>query len=78
MATVTMHQAKSQLSRLVARALAGEEIIISRGKTPVARLQPLHAPKRKFGSMRGKVWLDDAFFEPLPAEWLAAWEDPIE
>jgi antitoxin (DNA-binding transcriptional repressor) of toxin-antitoxin stability system len=76
MAIVTMLEAKTHLSRLVARALAGEEIIIARGKTPVARIQPLPAPKRGFGSMRGRATIDEAFFEPLPEEELTAWENP--
>ena len=41
---VTIHAAKTHLSALVARAEAGEEIIIARGKTPVAKLVPLHPP----------------------------------
>ena len=74
MATVTIHQAKTNLSRLIARASAGEEIIIARGDVPVARLQPL-APSRgrTFGAMRGRARTGKAFFEPLPAEELEAW-----
>ena len=45
MATVTIHQAKSQLSKLIARAEAGEEIVIARGKEPVVRLAPIAAKK---------------------------------
>ncbi len=41
MVTVTIHQAKTQLSKLVARAEAGEEIIMARGKEPVVRLAPV-------------------------------------
>jgi prevent-host-death family protein len=78
MATVTIHEAKTHLSRLIARAEAGEEIIIARGKTPVARLAPMEARsgKRTPGMMKG-VWPDlpDAFFfEPLPEEELKLWE----
>ncbi|HTZ80579.1 MAG TPA: type II toxin-antitoxin system prevent-host-death family antitoxin [Stellaceae bacterium] len=74
--TVTIHVAKSTLSQLVARAEAGEEIIIARDKTPVAKLVPLaaHAPKRQAGTMKGKIALDAAFFEPLPEDELAAWQ----
>jgi prevent-host-death family protein len=76
MATVTIHKAKTQLSKLVEQAERGEEVIIARGKKPVARLVPYHAeqPKRGFGSMRGKVWLDESFWEPLPEEELKLWE----
>ena len=43
MATVTIHAAKTQLSKLIERAEAGEEVIIARGKTPVIRLVPIGA-----------------------------------
>jgi len=74
--TVTIHKAKTQLSQLVARAEAGEEIVIARGNTPVAKLVPLipQRPKRVFGSMKGKIALDESFFEPLPEEELRLWE----
>ncbi len=75
MATVTVHQAKTTLSKLIERARAGEEIVIAKGKVPVARLLPIAAPLgRKFGAMRGKARLDEKFFEPLPEEELGAWE----
>ncbi len=74
MATVTIHQAKTNLSRLIARARAGEEIIIARGAVPVVRLEPV-APqrRRKFGAMRGRASIGQEFFEPLPPEELDAW-----
>ena len=40
----TIHQAKTNLSKLVARVEAGEEIVIARGKTPVAKMVPLTPP----------------------------------
>jgi antitoxin (DNA-binding transcriptional repressor) of toxin-antitoxin stability system len=72
----SIHTAKTQLSRLIAAAERGEEIIIARGSTPVARLTRFDAPrpKRKFGVLRGKVKVTRAFFEPLPPEELDAWE----
>jgi len=76
MTTVTIHKAKTELSKLIAQAERGEEVIIARGSTPVARLVPYAAeqPKRGFGSMKGKVWLDDSFWDPLPEEELKLWE----
>jgi prevent-host-death family protein len=76
MATITIHTAKTQLSRLIAQAERGEEVIIARGKTPVARLVPYRReqPKRGFGSMKGQVWLDESFWEPLSEEELRLWE----
>ena len=73
---VTIHAAKTNLSRLIERACAGEEIVIARGPQPVVRLVPVmrSAPKRQFGALKGKVRLGDEFFEPLPADELARWE----
>jgi prevent-host-death family protein len=76
MISVTVHQAKTTLSRLIAAAEAGEEVVIHRGDEPVARLVPIDAspPKRRFGALAGKVSLDERFFEPLPDAELSGWE----
>lgn len=72
----TIHAAKTQLSRLVERAENGEEVIIARGETPVARLTGLRPRKqgRRFGAMRGRARVTRAFFAPLPDSELKAWE----
>jgi prevent-host-death family protein len=81
-ATVTIHQAKTNLSKLIARAEAGEEIVILRGKEPVARLTPVSGPKLKptFGMLKGKMpsLPDEFFFDPLPEEELRLWEGEDE
>lgn len=71
---VSIHAAKTNLSKLVARAEAGEEIIIARGRTPVAKLTAV-APKgeRVFGAMRGEFTIVPEFFDPLSPEELDAW-----
>lgn len=80
MATFTVHAAKTNLSKLLERVEAGEEIIIARGKKPVARLVPIGVPnhvlrRRAFGILKGKLDLPDSFFfDPLPEEELKAWE----
>jgi len=77
MAQVTIHEAKTNLSKLIARALEGEEVVIARGKEPKVRLVPIISelkPQRQPGTLKGKVWLDDRFFEPLPEEDLRLWE----
>jgi antitoxin (DNA-binding transcriptional repressor) of toxin-antitoxin stability system len=76
MTTVTVHAAKTHLSRLIVRAAAGEEIVIVRGKTPVARLTAItpHAVKRKFGAYRGEFEVPASFFDPLPERDLDAFE----
>jgi prevent-host-death family protein len=81
MKRVNIREAKAHFSRLVQRAAAGEEIIISRNGKPVAKLVPLTennlAPAgedmtpRVAGSMRGKIWIADDFDDPLPPEILA-------
>jgi prevent-host-death family protein len=74
MKPVTIHAAKTNLSKLIERACAGEEVVIARGKTPVVKLVPVGPRKKRvFGSMKGKVWLDDSFWDPLPQEMLDAW-----
>ena len=76
MSSVTIHVAKTHLSRLIERAAAGEEIVILRGKTPVARLTAIAStpPKRRFGAYRGEFEVPDSFFDPLPQEELGAFE----
>jgi prevent-host-death family protein len=76
MKTVTIHQAKTNLSQLIERACQGEEIVISRGPQPVARLVAIAGSKgrRQPGALRGKLRVGPEFFEPLPAEELAGWE----
>jgi prevent-host-death family protein len=72
----TVHQAKTQLSKLIAAALAGEEVVIARGAIPVVRLTPVAPARRKsaFGALKGKIAFSDSFFDPLPDNELAAWE----
>jgi prevent-host-death family protein len=61
--TANMHEAKSQLSKLVDAALAGEEVIIQRAGKPAVRLVPIAPPvvERKPGAWKGKVWIADDF-----------------
>jgi antitoxin (DNA-binding transcriptional repressor) of toxin-antitoxin stability system len=74
--TVTIHVAKTTLSQLIARVEAGEEIVIARDKSPVARLVPIGRAKakRQFGALHGKARVGADFFEPLPEDELKAWE----
>jgi antitoxin (DNA-binding transcriptional repressor) of toxin-antitoxin stability system len=76
MEIVTIHTAKTTLSRLLARVEAGEEIVLARGRRPIAKLVPFHPPRRgrRFGALRGTLSVGQEFFEPLPKEELAAWE----
>jgi len=78
MALVTVQAAKTHLSRLLRRVEAGEEIVIARGQTPVARLIPYSEPERagrRFGAARGLYGAPpDGAFDPLSDDGLADWE----
>ncbi len=70
--TVNVHEAKTQLSRLLVKAQEGEEIIIAKAGKPQARLVPIpEQHERRPGIAEGAV--TKAFFEPLPGQELAAW-----
>jgi antitoxin (DNA-binding transcriptional repressor) of toxin-antitoxin stability system len=72
---VTVHHAKTHLSRLIADALARKEVIIARGKEPAVKLVPVAPkPKRVPGLWKGKISLGPEFFEDLPEEELRLWE----
>ena len=76
MVMVNVHEAKTNLSRLLSQVEAGEDVVIARSGKPVARLVRFQLQgKRQFGSWKGRVVLDDSFFDPLPEEELSAWED---
>ena len=75
MVTVNVHEAKTHLSRLLAQVEAGEDVVIARNGQPVAKLVPcVSKGKRKFGTLKGKISIDERFFEPLPEEELKLWE----
>jgi antitoxin (DNA-binding transcriptional repressor) of toxin-antitoxin stability system len=65
MTSVTIHQAKTHLSRLIERALSGEEVVVMRGREPVVALKPLRGSKgaRRLGGLPGLVKRMDADFD---------------
>jgi len=70
---INVQDAKTHLSRVLARVEAGEEVILARGGKPIARLVPVSAlPPRPVGFVTGQV--DDTFFAPLSEGELADWE----
>lgn len=73
MTMVNIHEAKTNLSKLLERVLAGEDIIIARAGKPLVRLVAVEERlPRVPGIAKGRV--TEAFFEPLPEEELEAWE----
>ena len=74
---MNVHEAKTNLSRLLARVERGEEIVIARDGVPVARLVPVGraAEERALGADAGEVAIGEEFDAPLPAELLDRFED---
>jgi prevent-host-death family protein len=70
----SVHAAKTQLSKLIDAALAGEEVVIAKGSKPVVRLVPVPRSGFRFGLLEGKVGPPPDFFEPMSEEELALWE----
>jgi prevent-host-death family protein len=80
METVNIHAAKTQLSRLVDAAAAGEEIVIARAGKPVAKLVPLSGPaakpRRVLGAMAGRLCVPADIDAPLPEDVLDSFNGP--
>lgn len=74
--TVNIYEAKTNFSRLVELAAAGEEIVIAKAGKPVARLSPLRDGKgpRKPGCLAGRFQVSEKFDAPLPDDLLDAFE----
>lgn len=74
MTQFSVHDAKTNLSRLIAEALAGGEVVIARGNIPAVRLVPVEPKgRRQFGALKGRIALDSRFDEPLPKDELGGW-----
>ena len=82
MAAFTIHEAKTNLSKLIARVEAGEEVVIMRGKDPVARLEPIAKMKgqRVPGLLKDKIpdLPDEFFFAPMSEEESKHWDSGDE
>ncbi len=77
MSTINIHAAKTHLSRLVEEAAAGEEIIIAKAGTPLAKLvalAPVEVKKRRLGLLAGQIAIPADFDAPLPDHVLDAFE----
>lgn len=81
MPTVNVHEAKTHLSKLLARVARGEEVVIARAGRPVARLVPVTTARRMdqlLGIDKGRIWIAHDFTAPLPEGVLAAFEGAPE
>ncbi len=81
MEVVTIHKAKTELSKLLKRVEAGEEIMIARGNKEIARIVPAAMPAvrkgRGHGAWKGLFAMPDVMV-PMTESELADWEGPIE
>jgi prevent-host-death family protein len=75
---INVHQAKTHLSRLLERVAAGEEIIIGKNGTPVAKLIPVRTIPRRPGRLKGKIRIAANFDTPLPKALEAAFRGERE
>ena len=71
---VNVHQAKTQLSKLIEAALRGEEVVIARGDVPVVRLLPVEKMKFRIGLPEFAGMSCPDFLEPMSEEDLQLWE----
>ena len=74
MQRVTIHAAKTHLSRLIEAALAGEDVVIARGSTPVVRLVPIAQQTFQIGLLAGQLGMGPDFLSPLDEDELDLWE----
>lgn len=79
MTYVSIHEAKTHLSRLLRQVEAGAEVTIARGHKPIARLVPMNptTQPRKPGLLKGKIGFSEAFFDPLPEDELDTWQGSV-
>ena len=71
---VTVHEAKTHLSRLLREIVEGEEVVITRSGRPVARLVPIEEDSPVFGVDEGRFVVPDDFDDPLDEGLLRAFE----
>lgn len=70
-----VHEAKTHFSKLLAKVLAGEEVVIAKAGEPIARLVPIRrVVRREPDTCAGRIWVADDFDAPLPMDLLDAFE----
>jgi prevent-host-death family protein len=74
MRQVTIHNAKTQLSRLIEAAMTGEDIVIAKGDTPMVRLVPIVKGGFRVGILGAALGAGPDFLTPAPDDELADWE----
>ena len=78
MITVNIHDAKTNLSKLLQEVVMhNQEVIIAKAGVPIAVIKPIKPkkPRRRFGSLKGKILISDDFDHPLSNKTLALWNN---
>jgi antitoxin (DNA-binding transcriptional repressor) of toxin-antitoxin stability system len=78
MTIVTIHKAKTELSKLIEMAVSGQQITIAKGKTPMVTLTPVKGARKKsrgLGAWKGQLTLKPGWNEDLSPEDMGNWED---
>ena len=78
MPVYTVHEAKTNLSKLIERAERGEEVVIARGDKPVAKITAIEEtqkPRRQPGTLKGQIHIHESFYEPMTEEELREIEE---
>jgi len=74
MTRINVHEAKTHLSKVLDRVEKGETVILCRRNLPIAEIRPVakepEKPYRQFGTLKGMVHVTEAFFEPMPADFM--------
>lgn len=72
MKQVNIYEAKTKLSQLIEKAVAGEEVVIAKAGKPLVKLIPVHSKKkfRQGGQLKGKIWMAPDFDTYIPEEFL--------
>lgn len=76
MKSINVHDAKTNLSKLLKKVEAGEEIVIARAGKPIARILPIQSTSKQRipGSAIGMITISDSFYDPLPEDVLKDFE----
>lgn len=72
--TYNIHQAKTHFSRLIARVVAGEEVLIAKAGEPIAKIVPVRSTGSRVPNTQTEVWIADDFDGDLPRELLDAFD----
>ena len=81
MVQIDMHQVQADLPRFLDQVQRGESILVSKDNVPIAEIRPVAPPRRTprpIGLAKGEFQIPESFFDPLPDDFLAAFNGEKE